>query len=137
MNIEQWFSETFLQRLMPYAKSTTLVLLMGLGVVLFSVSKVSAKTDNYSSSFSHKKLQKQICLAIEGNDLIKFRTLIRDARARVSELYKYLECEGQELIVFSRVKSAEKISDYLKVKVSSRSAAAWSENRALLKSRKS
>jgi len=130
MNIDLWFSETFLQRLINSAKNATLLVLMALGVALFSASTVSAKTDNYSSSFSHKKLQMNICQAIEDNNLIKFRILIRDARARVSELYEHLECEGKELIVFSKLKSAGRISDYLQVKVSERAAAAWSENRA-------
>ncbi len=99
------------------ARSATAAVLMSAGLILATAQNVAAHETDLNTSFSHKKLTKQVCSAVSKDHLIKLRVLFREAKVRAREIYAHIECEGKALIEFAALNNAQKIEAYLNKKV--------------------
>jgi hypothetical protein len=75
------------------------------------MAAVAATGVTFSKSAEANELALSLCTYVQGDDTMRMRKKLRDARVRVRDIYTGIQCNGQSLLQFAMANGSQDIGE--------------------------
>ena len=77
------------------------------------MAAVAATGVTFSKSAEANELALSLCTYVQGDDTMRMRKKLRDARVRVRDIYSGIRCNGQSLLQFAMSNGSQDIGEFI------------------------
>ncbi|WP_110013601.1 MULTISPECIES: DUF3718 domain-containing protein [Idiomarina] len=77
------------------------------------MAAVAATGVTFSKSAEANELALSLCTYVQGDDTMRMRKKLRDARVRVRDIYTGIQCNGQSLLQFAMSNGSQDIGEFI------------------------
>ncbi len=77
------------------------------------MAAVAATGVTFSKSAEANELALSLCTYVQGDDTMRMRKKLRDARVRVRDIYSGIQCNGQSLLQFAMSNGSQDIGEFI------------------------
>ncbi len=81
-----------------------------LGTLMAAVAVTGA---TFSKNAEANELALSLCTYVQGDDTMRMRKKLRDARVRVRDIYTGIQCNGQSLLQFAMSNGSQDIGEFI------------------------
>ena len=77
------------------------------------MAAVAATGVTFSKSAEANELALSLCTYVQGDDTMRMRKKLRDARVRARDIYSGIQCNGQSLLQFAMSNGSQDIGEFI------------------------
>lgn len=77
------------------------------------MAAVAATGVTFSKNAEANELALSLCTYVQGDDTMRMRKKLRDARVRVRDIYSGIQCNGQSLLQFAMSNGSQDIGEFI------------------------